>query len=161
MSETATLDSIETTFGYLRRPGDASQLVDNAAAFTRHAAWALRDKGWGNVRKTSGLNRQGLDVDKILHRTTLEMVDIVRAAGDPSQAVAWQPQGTGTPAQFVEPQKPEGVDGGPTPPGPVDGDIVTTLREELGAVRTAIAELHETERAILALLEKAGQRFGL
>ena len=161
MSETATLDSIEATFGYLRRPGDASTLVDNAAAFTRHAAWALREKGWGNVRKTGGLQRRNLDVDKILHRTTLEMVDIVIAAGDPSQRVGWQPQGTGTPAQFVEPEAPAGE----TPGGPGTGEgesaIVDALREELGAIRNAIAELHDTERAILAVLERAAGKFGV
>ena len=161
MTETATLDSIEATFGYLRRPGDASQLVDNAAAFTRHAAWALREKGWGNVRKTGGLNRQGLDVDKILNRHTLEMVDIVRAAGDPSQAVAWQPQGTGTPAQFVEPQKPEGIDGGESPTGPgVDGDLEEVVKalEELRVL--AVRQL-EVDVEILAILSRAAGKFGV
>ena len=161
MTERATLDSIEATFGYLRRTGDASQLIDNAAAFTRHAAWALRDRGWGNVRKTTGLERQGLDVDKILNRHTLEMVDIVAAAGDPSQRVAWQPQVTGTPSQWVEPQKPEGVDGGTTPPVPSDDAIVRAINEQGAALAAAVKAHHETSLEILAILSRAAGKFGV
>lgn len=161
MSETATLDSIEATYGYLRRPGDASVLVDNAAAFTRHAAWALRDKGWGNVRKTTGLQRQNLDVDKILNRHTLEMVDIVAAAGDPSQRVAWQPQVRGTLDMFVEPQKPEGVDGGPGTPVPVPVEGTAAIVDELKALRASVEAHHETSKAILDILNRAAQRFGV
>lgn len=161
MSEIAKLEAIEATFGYLRRPGDTSHLIDNAAAFTRHAAWELRAAGWGLVRKTTGLERQGLDVDKILHRTTLEMVDIVIAAGDPAQRVGWQPVATGTPSQWVEPMPPAGVTPPPSPPGEPEGDMVRVLRDELRAVRSAIEALHTTERASLAILERAAARFRL
>ena len=161
MSAVGTLESIEATYGYLKRPGDASVLVDNAAAFTRHAAWALRAEGWGNVRKTSGLQRQNLDVDKILNRHTLEMVDIVIAAGDPSQRIGWQPQGTGTPAQFVEPQPPAGeTPGGPTP-GPGDDELIAELRTQGTLLRDAIEAQHDTSKEILAILARAAGKFGV
>lgn len=161
MSAVGTLESIEATFGYLKRPGDASVLVDNAAAFTRHAAWALRAEGWGNVRKTSGLQRHNLDVDKILNRHTLEMVDIVIAAGDASQRIGWQPQGTGTPAQFVEPEAPAGVDGGEKPPDDDVDELAEAVLAAFAEVKAAIEAHHETSKQILAILERAAGKFGV
>jgi len=159
MSEIATLEAIEATYGYLRRPGDASALIDNAAAFTRHAAWALRGDGWGNVRKTSGLNREGLDVDKLLHRTTLQMVDVVIAAGDPSQRVGWQPVATGTPNQFVEPRDPGTGDG---PPPPEDNDLAAAIwavLDELRAIRAVQEQQLELHGQVAAILARAAARF--
>lgn len=161
MDEVATLDTIESQHGYLRRDGDSEALITNAAAFTRHAAWALRAAGWGNVRKTSGEQREGLDVDKILNKHTLEMRDIVIAAGSPAQRVGWLHVAQGTPSQWVEPQRPAGVDEPAPEPEEPDADLFEHVADRIDEIEQNTARIVAQNDEMLALLNKAAQRFGL
>ena len=160
MDELATLDALENRLGLLRADGDTETRITNAAAFTRAAAWALREAGWGNVRKTSGENREGLDVDKILNRHTLEMRDIVIAAGSSAARVGWQLVATGSPAQWVAPQPPPGEQPpapAPVPVEPVDGERFLELLDD---IEQHLRRLADSNERMAVALEAAFRRFG-
>jgi hypothetical protein len=161
MNERATLEALDAQHDYLRRDGDTATLITNAAAFTRHAAWLLRENGWGNVRKTSGEQRENLDVDKLLNKHTLEMVDIVVAAGHSSQHVGWNPVATGTPSQWVAPQPPPGEvpEPGPTPE-PELPDFEALL-DRVDEIEQHTARIADQNAEILGLVRRAAERFGV
>lgn len=161
MDEVATLETLESQHGYLRRDGDSEALITNAAAFTRHAAWALRDLGWGNVRKTSGEQREGLDVDKILNKHTLEMRDIVIAAGSPAQRVGWLLVAHGTPTQWVEPKAPPGVEEPEPEPVDPDTDLLEHVADRIDDIEQHTARIVAQNDEVLDLLRKAAARLGL
>jgi hypothetical protein len=168
MSEVGRLEGLEARLGLLRRSGTEQQLLENAAAFTRAAAWELREEGWANVRKTSGSHVQNLDVDKILNRHTLEMVDIVVGAGALGQHVAWQPAGTGVPSQVVDPANPDGeppIDV-PTPQPVLEylediRDLVDNIDDKLQATLEHAREQSSDLAIVRGILERAATKFGV
>lgn len=160
MTEQDTIQAIEDRVGYLRRDGDTEARITHAAALTRHAAWALRDQGWGNVRKPNGEQREGLDVDKILNRHTLEMRDIVIRAGAPDAHVGWLLVAHGQPSQFVEPVPPPGEAPAPTPVPPDDPIDSERFLEELDRIEQHLARLADSNERIATAIEAAWRRFG-
>jgi hypothetical protein len=161
MSEIETLHALEARMGLLGRSGSEQELLDNAAAFTRAAASELakNDPNWGNVRKTSGVNVRGLDVDKILHKLTLQMFDIVIGAGAAGQHVGWQNVAKGRPDQWVE------AESFPPPivvphPEPVV-ETLEDLRDLLDSLDTKTEALLDHAHAIHVILDRAAAKFGV
>jgi len=182
MSAIGELEALAARTRLLEGLTSEQHSIDRSAEFTRRAAWHLRAAGWGNVRKESGLNVRGLDVDKILNRNTLEMIDIVISAGALNPRVGWQPVGSGTPGQFVAPRD-EDAGGMPAPPptpgGPTFDQVerLTDVAETIGdalvtsdpAVETVMSLLRRLEASqksteehvgrIRAVLDDAARRF--
>lgn len=97
----------------------------NGSAFTNEVAKMLHAEGWGRIRKLGGTNVDGLSVDKIQHRDTRHVVDVISASEAAHASVHWMDHGAvGRPEDFVE-VKP---DGAPAPPPPAEeGDIVEAI----------------------------------
>ena len=161
MNPIDVLAHLDATHDYLRRPGDATTRIDHVAAFTRHAAWLLRESGWANIHKTHGEQRRALDVDKLINRHTFEIVDIVIAAGDPSQRIGWQSVAVGNAAMVADPTLPDEGNGDPgqvDPPS--DGDISDVL-ERIDECEQHLRALLDVNERIFALLAAAAHKFGI
>ena len=100
MSELDTLLALNAQTNLVRSIPDKDQQLVNVGEFTRRAAWALRDLGYGNVRKTSGTNVRGLSADVIMRRTDGAAFDIVVGKQTDSPSVAFNSSPTLDVAQF-------------------------------------------------------------
>jgi hypothetical protein len=161
MSEFATLAALEARMGLLVRRGSEQELLDHAAAFTRAAAAELakRDRHWGNVRKTDGVNVRGLDVATIMHRLTGQMVDVVIGPRGLGHRVGWEYVGMGVPDQWVA------AESWPPPiavpsPAPII-ETLEDLRELLDNLDTKTQALVDHARALREILERAAAKFGV
>ena len=148
MSELDTLLALNAQTHLIRSIADKDLQLANVAEFTRRAAWALRDQGYGNVRKTVGVNVQGRSADVIMRKTDGAAFDIVVGKQTDNPSVAFNSSPALDVAQFfVEPQPEPGESAPPPPPPPPDppapglslADLVTA------ANATAVAGGHVAE----------------
>lgn len=141
--------------GILGKGETPDERRQNAARLTRIVAWRLRDRGWGNIRHETPSGVNGRSADKIMHRGTLQGVDIVRASEDVDAAPQWAPYGLEDAAKFLEPIDEPAP---PPPPPPPPGDLearVARLEERYAAGLEACARLIDFS---LGLLEELRQR---
>ena len=75
----------------------------NAARFTRRVAARLNWRGWGNLRALGGSGVLGLEVDKLIHRHSGEVVLIVRLSSGINAAPTWEYMGKETGEHYVAP----------------------------------------------------------
>lgn len=150
MSELDRLLELNARLGLVPKGSTTDELRRNAAAFTNAAAQLLHADGWGRIRKPHGENVDGLDVDKLQHRTTLHVVDIVIAAGAPNARVGWQDVGPiGNPASFVE-VAPAGPLPVPQPPPPGDtADALVEVAEAIDSLTLSQGTLIQILRGLL------------
>lgn len=135
---------------------DDEARLQNAATFTRYAAWALRDRLWGNLRKTTGVRVRDLSADTLIHRTTGELRDIVFGKATPDAAVQWLYQGIDDPARYVAPVAPNDTPPPPPPPSP-DLDVrVRRLEDRYAAGVETLGRLIEYLDGLLAELRASG-----
>ena len=137
MAEREILDDLAERTGLLLPRENKPEQEQRVAKFTRIAAWLLRDKGWGNVKKTGGTRVDNKSVDKLIHRDTGVVVDIVGKSDGPTPEdsgvprVSWTPVDKLDPKEyFVEPVNEEGEQppvNEPEPPRPDDDDLGTLL----------------------------------
>lgn len=153
------LRDLENRTHLLSTPGEPPALRRNAWLFTRAAVLALGAETWALVKAPPGSEQiEGVCIDKIIHRQSLEIVDIVYAAGASNQAPAWQLHGPGESAWIVP------VEPGSTPPDRGTVPDVATLIDRVDAIGDLLADLSQelprntAELArVASLLERAIQ----
>lgn len=140
MNELAKLQALYQRRGINLGQGDEGERLRRCAAFTRAAAWELRETGWGNIRKTGGVQVNGLDVDKLFNRDTREVVDIIIASGGDAPRVAWQQTEAGTDIErWISPAPPDDeVIPEPQPEPQPEPAPPAPLRIDAEDVRTAL-----------------------
>lgn len=85
--------------------GIPARLV-NVQAFTRECAKELAPIGWGMLFKTTGLNIDQLSIDSIVNRETGDVARIVRDAGYPNAAAAFEVRPAAAGQLWVDPENP-------------------------------------------------------
>jgi hypothetical protein len=157
MAELDLLRDLESRSHLLSTPGDQAELKRAAWMFTRAAVRVLGPETWALVKAPPGGNQiDGVRIDKIIHRQSLEVVDIISDSESPTHAPAWTSQGIGE-AWMVVP-----IDSEPTEPD--DGTVpdLATLIDRMDAIGDMLADLGQelprntAELArVAALLERA------
>lgn len=90
MPELDILQSLQAATNLIGPLADKDLQRRNHAHFTRLAAFALRDQGWGNIRKTSGNNVEGFSVDGLVNPRTSTFSDIIADSDGDHPALRWQ-----------------------------------------------------------------------
>jgi len=89
VNEFETLQGLQARTHLIADLDDKDQQQQNVAAFTRLAAWELRDFGYGNLKKTSGAAIRGLSIDKLIHRDTGAVMDICTNSDTDNPGLSW------------------------------------------------------------------------
>ena len=150
MSELETLQALERETGLLASRGDVEHMRQSSYSFTVQAASRLRREGWCLLKAPPGGNNiNGVRIDKLINRHTLQMVDIIVNADDPNgppRQASWQDVGIGDAANVVPSSEP----GDPTPaPAPApppeprpEADLeIETLISAVETMYTAVVQV--------------------
>lgn len=100
MTELDILRELNARTGLVAPLADKVQQVHRHAEFTRRAAWALRDRGWGSLRKTTGAHVDGKSIDKIIQRDSGEVRDLIVDSDGNEPRVTFDLAGVLEPSQF-------------------------------------------------------------
>jgi hypothetical protein len=152
MSELDVLRELEARTHLLSAEGDTGALRGNAFLFTHAAVTALGSATWALVKApAAGDNIDGLRIDKIINRQTLEIVDIVLGAGAPGQEPSWQLKGPGDSSLVVP------VSSGPTQPHDQQSPDLAALMDRVDAIGDMLADVgQELPRNTAELARVAG-----
>ena len=145
----------------------SDEMKATAAEFTRRAAELLAADGWRLLRAAPPKeNVVGYRYDKLIHATTLEIVDIIVNGDDPSgplRRVSWEPKGRGDRDDVGPETRPTEPGNGDTGNGGGDDDDSVppwflALARDVGAIAEALESLANTQRAQLAVLDEIKQK---
>lgn len=92
-NELPRLQELQARLQLVGKGADTAERERNCSAFTQEAARMLHGEGWRRIRKTSGVNVDGMDIDKLVHKDTFRIVDIIVSAGVPEARVGFSDVG--------------------------------------------------------------------
>lgn len=167
--ELRRLEELNGRLKLVGRGTDTGERERNCSAFTQEAARMLYAEGWRRIRKPTGVNVDGMDIDKLVNANTFQIADIIVSAGVPEARVAWQMVGElrdtsrfieVAPVQVPAPPPPAP----PVPDEPTNDELLDVIRDLVVSRDESNIELNRIAvalEAIAAVLVSAGKRFGL
>jgi len=159
MSELETLQQLERETGLLASRGDVETMRQTSYQFTVKAAQRLRREGWAMLKAPAGGNQiNGVRIDKLINRQTLQIVDIIVNADDPDgppRRPDWQDVGRGNFSDVVEPPLAAEPEPGPVAtPKPTEPPAVDIELDALIASAARIVESMDHVTAAVGALEQ-------
>lgn len=167
--ELRRLEALNAQLRLVGKGADTAERQRFCSAFTQEAARLLFAEGWRRIRKMTGENVDGLDIDKLVNVRTFRVVDLIVDAGLDRARVAFNDVGElRDTSRFVEVQPIEVPPPPAPPPTPIDDaagerfdafmqDLVNGRDEsnnQLNRIATAL-------EAVATVLVQAAKRFGV